>query len=914
MALAKSVPHRAITLAESVLGEPTDTGEQATALWALGQGRHELGQNAAALEALRSAISIADDPLRSRVEVTTAAVESAIGMSTEAMARLSRLVDHDEPRLAGLARSQRGLLRLHLGDGSGALEDLRSSLPLLESSGDERAAVTRVRGNIGLCLALIGRYRDAVADLEWTLADAKATGQHTVVASSKQNLGYAKMQLGELPSALQLLEEARAEYQVLGDPSRGLTGLYDDLAETYRLAGLTVDAVRYARIGSWTARQADNLERQAEAEYRRAVCLLEHGNKQGADDAARRAAVLFERGGRHLWRQRAELISIEVSSGDVVEAGVIERISVLVDDLFRRGHINEPRSLVNRLVHRLIDIDRFEDATELLVRHGDVRKRLDQGPEGIEEESLLDRLESHYQMALHAVLDHRSAADPIMEARALVGEHNLALGDQELRAGSVRLTERFRSLALRNALSAAGEVEEVQLARQVLLAEEEWRAIAMTLPRAVAAADDETAELLVDLRRANRAVPEESEGTEPDDLADRMDRKAELEDQLRFRSMTGYRVADLSAGPATPAGGAHPTPRRSLDQFFVDDLASQLTGALMIEWLEYQGELIGVSVSPDGSTSMWSAGSRGDADRLARFIHQSLGDLNAATTAPEARSALADLREDCIELRQQLWPSGVGGLATGGPPLGTSVEVHSYVLSPPAPLMALPWRMIAGSASQSVAVTLTPSFEHWKRLNVSTESGVLFDSAAVITGPGLIGPARDEAVVKRVLPHIEVLGEGEAECERVKDVLTSVQFVHLACHGSFRPESPRFSSLTMTDGPLTLFELDWLEKVPDVVMLAACDSGKVSSRPGGELLGTAPALLAAGASTVIAPICPVRDQEVSEALVPFYQALTHGPSAAARAMDEAVADGRPELVATAAAFQVVGATVEFVDR
>ncbi len=928
--LAKSVPRRAIELAQGVLDGDVDSHERATALWAAGQAQHELGENVQALDSLRMAVEQTVDPLRSRIEVTTAAIESAVGMPSAAMDRLGRLAEHHEPGIAGLAKSQRGLIKLYGGDGTAALVDLEESLPLLEAAGTEQAALARVRSNVGFCLIVLGRYQAAVRDLGQAVIDAHDTGQDTVAAAARQNFGFAQAQLGNLPSALQSLEDARRQYQALGDPSRGLTGLYDDLAETYRLAGLTQDAVRYSRVGSWTARQGDNIERQAEAEYRRAVCLLEHGNRKAAADAAGRAAALFDRSGRRLWRQRAELIAVEASTlPDVATGlapGLVERISNLAGDLVTRGHTNEPRSLVNRAVHRLIDEGRADEA-QTLIDHHDI-PLAETGGE-LASESVLDRLELQYRAALIAVLDQKPLERPLAEARWLVTEHNLTLGDQELRAGAARLTDRFRSLAVRSALGGGwdavlgsapdgGPSDEThddanRKAMAVLLAEEEWRAISLTLPRAVAATDDETTQLLVELRQTNRiesnsihpsSDPASGSGPGSDSVdSDSVDsRRAELEDQLRLRSMTANPNDSLQKPSSTAVG------RQALDRSFIERTVSQLDGAVTVEWIEHHGQLIGVRIAPDGSMRLWPAGTVAAAERLARFVHQSLGDINATTDTDAARSSLADLFDDCADLQTCLWPDQPDPWLDGE----TGYGVRPMVLSPPSALMALPWRLIAGSPRAPADVTLTPSIAFWRRVELErSPDDSLFDTAAVVTGPGLLGVGADEAVVKRVLPHSDVVESGNANCERVKEILTSARFVHLACHGRFRPESPRFSSLTMADGPLTLFELDWLERVPDLVMLAACDSGKVSARPGGELLGTAPAMLAAGASTVIAPICPVRDHEVSEALVPFYEALAQGPSAAAQAMDLAFTGERPEVVATAASFQVVGASLRF---
>ena len=72
--------------------------------------------------------------------------------------------------------------------------------------------------------------------------------------------------------------------------------------------------------------------------------------------------------------------------------------------------------------------------------------------------------------------------------------------------------------------------------------------------------------------------------------------------------------------------------------------------------------------------------------------------------------------------------------------------------------------------------------------------------------------------------------------------------MHLACHGSFRADNPLFSTLSLADGPLTVYDLERCRTMPRTVVLSACNVGHVAVAPRGTLLGLASALMTFGAA------------------------------------------------------------------
>ena len=56
-------------------------------------------------------------------------------------------------------------------------------------------------------------------------------------------------------------------------------------------------------------------------------------------------------------------------------------------------------------------------------------------------------------------------------------------------------------------------------------------------------------------------------------------------------------------------------------------------------------------------------------------------------------------------------------------------------------------------------------------------------------------------------PDATVLGSGTATARRVLGALDGAGLAHIAAHGSFRADSPLFSSLRLDDGPFTVYDL-----------------------------------------------------------------------------------------------------------
>ena len=104
-----------------------------------------------------------------------------------------------------------------------------------------------------------------------------------------------------------------------------------------------------------------------------------------------------------------------------------------------------------------------------------------------------------------------------------------------------------------------------------------------------------------------------------------------------------------------------------------------------------------------------------------------------------------------------------------------------------------------------------------------------------------------------------------------------------------------FAGLQLVDGPWFGYDIDRLPRVPDVVLLSACEVGRSTVRWGEELIGMTTAWLHAGARCVIASPAAINDQAAYDVLVAVHERLAAGldPAAALAAAVPAVAADAP---------------------
>ncbi|MEU8810929.1 CHAT domain-containing protein [Streptomyces violaceoruber] len=135
-----------------------------------------------------------------------------------------------------------------------------------------------------------------------------------------------------------------------------------------------------------------------------------------------------------------------------------------------------------------------------------------------------------------------------------------------------------------------------------------------------------------------------------------------------------------------------------------------------------------------------------------------------------------------------------------------------------------------------------------------------------------------------------VLEGDDARVPGVLRELDGAALAHIAAHGTFRADSPLFSSLRMADGPLIVHDFERLDRSPYRIILPCCDTARFASVGADELLGLVTALLPLGTAGVVACTAPVNDAAVVPLMLALHKGLEAGLSLA-----EALRDARAAL-------------------
>jgi CHAT domain-containing protein len=105
-----------------------------------------------------------------------------------------------------------------------------------------------------------------------------------------------------------------------------------------------------------------------------------------------------------------------------------------------------------------------------------------------------------------------------------------------------------------------------------------------------------------------------------------------------------------------------------------------------------------------------------------------------------------------------------------------------------------------------------------------------------------------------------------------------------------------------------IYDLERLDRVPQTVVLASCDSGRNVVAAGDELLGLSATFISLGAVQVVASVLPVLDAQTAPLMTALHRRMAAGEPAAealAAAQRESADDER--VMAMASGFVCIGA-------
>ncbi len=815
----------------------------------LGRAWRMLGEIDLAQRALADAVATAqktdDDELEADAHLGLAGALSAAGRQGDAFRHLDRVDQLGSESLRDRAELQRAVLCRDVGRSEEALALFTRAVPRLRQA-ERRLDLARVLANRGGIRMSRGDVAAAIEDYEESEALFRSVGQEFVALQVRHDLGCAAANLGDLPRAMQLFDEVSTRFAELGhDASVPLLSR----AEALMLAGLTADALTFSRDAARRLYAEGNQFAAAQALVTVAAAARQEGDYSTAGDAAARASECFAAGEAVGWEHAADLEGMRIQSED---GGLAVPAMDVLDDLAEalckagdvRGEI-QARCLLAMSASAHRDLDRAGRQLELAttaVR----RSRLMQ-----------PRVTLHHARATVCLAsgDVDGARRQLRRALEVLDATRQLLGGD---AGS-SIDTQARSLEHLAIQVAAHESRPMRSLAWMERARAAGHRPRPALPPSSHRAAADFARLRVvagDLRRSEMAG-------EPTDELRR--RHAELERSMRSEWLRMVH----------PAGMTTPLPQLSELKHVIGD-----------------AQVVSMSSSGDSLLAVIADGRRARSCLLgdlapvvasAQRACTALRSLTATDTAPAVAAS-----------RQRTFAAAVNVLDSL---LLAPLRLDSphVVLAVPAGLHAIPWA--AMPSLQGRSFTLVPSVRWWIEATSSPPSPA--ESVLVVAGPRLAEADAEARAVAACHLHTKVLMGPAATVANVGAALAHHDMVHIVAHGQFRHDNPLWSTLELADGPLTVYELERLGRVPPIVVLATCDSGISGTRSGAQLYGLAGTLLMMGARTIVASIGSLPDiAETRQTMVALHRDLVDGIGASASlARQRASFDGSTSLTA-----------------
>jgi tetratricopeptide (TPR) repeat protein len=703
--------------------------------------------------------------------------------------------------------------------------------------------------NLALIESQQGRYGPALRRLSYALPAAAQIGP-ALAAVVAQSRAWVTVQSGRFADGLGLFEEAAQAYRAAGLP---LGEHYVDYADTLMELRLLPEAASAARHGVAEFSAAGVSLMAAEAQLRVAQLAMLTGDYAEAVAASTAAAATFRWQTRATWRARALLVTAEarLKSGtatlaDLSEAraaanrlGTLGTTAAAVQGFLVTGQLAASLGRPRQAITALTRAGSLARGMPVLVRlRGRLSSALAAGLRQRDREAL-----EHCRRGLSDLARHRGNL-PSAELRALASGHGAELGliglDVVIRNGSparvLNWMERSRAAAL-----LAVEPPEFDQIREDL-----------TALRAVHAELRNT-----DTQRARPAAAAQLRAGQV------AIEQAVIEDRIRQATWRRSAVAGTSAAPVT-----------------VGALRDLLAGRALIAYGLLGGDLVAVVIEARSSriTALGPLGPVREQLRAFLFALRRLAQPRPPAELAAARAS-ADLR-----IRR------LAELLLG--PLRLTADAELVVVGVRG-LHGVPWSALHGGP-----VCLAPSATFWARSALAAQarrpsggagncpSGGAGSSVVLIAGPDLPGAVAEVEALASIYPSAVRITSPASTADRVADALAGADLAHLACHGTLRADNPMFSSLLLSDGPLTVQELYARGLAPYRLILAACESGAQVSYAGDEVLGFVSALLARGTAGILASTAVVPDVEAVGLMTAVHRRLERGATLC-RALHEA---------------------------
>ena len=729
--------------------------------------------------------------------------------------------------------------------------------------------------NTATCQISLNNFAEALATYQKARSYCVLVNMPVLVAVADYNIAYLYYLRGEYTRSIELYCAARKDCRKLGDKYR--EALCDlDQSEMYLELNLSEEGAHLAGRAQKAFLALGMGYEAAKAQTNLAISLTHHGELAAALELFHRARQLFDRENNRAWiatidlyqalvhhreRRLDEALELCRRAIDFFEPSPLFTKSVLCQILLARILLDRGESGEARRTCQAA-LDRLEEAGTPALSYqawyvlGVVEESLD-APEAAYQAYLKahDHLENLRSNLKAEEMKIAFLKDKLEVYEALV---RMSLGRDRSDAAFEYVEQaKSRSLAdliaFRSQELPASRKTERALVEQVnsLRGELNWHSRTIQLLEGRAA--NLMAPQLVKLRRVARDC-----------------------EQRLVQSLANLRVGDPEYSNLQTAGSVPlETIRAALPE-----------GAMLVEYYRV-GETFHACLLSKGSLKIVPAGSVPMLRRLLQLLRFQLSKFRLGPDYVKLfhEQLLNATNAHLHELHEQLIA-----------PLAADLKnARHLIVAPHDFLHHLPFHALLDESGQALGdrftVSYTPSASVYYLCSTKqvTHSG----GALVLGIPDAAAPQIEKEVraVAAVLPDSEIFLGGAATAQVLREKGAASRFVHIATHGCFRRDNPMFSSISLGDSHLSLFDLYQLDLPCELVTLSGCGTGLNMVVGGDELLGLVRGLLYAGAQGVLVTLWDVNDESTAEFMKLFYKAVrAHGNKA--QAVQEAMSEIR----------------------
>ena len=769
------------------------------------------------------------------------------GETRRALRQLDRAAHMDGVSDRGALHLQRAIILERVGRLDEALHAYRLAVASFRRAGD-RNGEARALCDRGVLRTYRGELGAAETDLHRAASLCQELDLKLMSASVCQNLGFVAAQRGDVPLALQRYEQAQAPLEEV--PTR-FAILELDRGQLQLASGLISEAHASAERAIEALETTGMRAEVAEAKLLAAEVALAEREWATARDMAGDALDAFCEQQRPTWAALARYAAVRADWGDPDSGGpgllAARRAAAELERAGWTSHAVHAHLLAAQVALRLGRPRSARRDLEI------ARRARFHGPAAV-------RIAGWHAEALRHVAagDPRAARGAVARGLRALDRDRAALGATELRSHAAAQAEELASLGLRFALESGRP-------SGVLALVEQARAQTLHLAPIRPPKDPALAAKLGELRAVVALAGEEVRAGRP--VATLVRRQTRLEHEIRRRllQVPGTRRLQASRPPSLRA------------------LREVLEERALIEYVRVHGALHAACVTAR-SARLVALGPVDEVEHeleLLRFALRQMALSRAGRSVAHRENAAHSARR----LEQLLVE-----------PLLPSVGDRELVIVPAGELHALPWATLPACAQRPLSVA--PSAALW--LRARKRAAPAATRALLVAGPDLGQADAEVHAIAALYEEPVTLTAGAASVERVTAALKGCDRAHLACHGRFRADNPLFSDLRLADGGLTVHDVESLGAGPRELVLSACDSGRAVVRAGDELMGLTSALLAIGASVIVASTVHVPDAPTQRLMVRLHERLQQGAGPAlalAEARSGVAGDDDAEAVA-----------------